>query len=153
MWRTSRGDHSSHTGILSACIGMWRTDKSFRNKNFPFGFRCVISPTIFSYAIDWIIAWEHSITDLEYADVVVFFADCCDEMRIMLNNKSSTAGLRINVIKRKTFHLIYQKFIKYLFLLNLVMDGAKSEMDQSILGLIRSGKIFLNILESNHKWT
>ncbi|VDN59112.1 unnamed protein product [Dracunculus medinensis] len=65
---------------------------------------------------------KHRITDLEYADAVLF-ADSYNEMQIMLNNVSETAariGLRVSMYtKRKFFRHVFKKLykkIKCLFL-------------------------------------
>ncbi|VDN53923.1 unnamed protein product [Dracunculus medinensis] len=88
------------------------------------GFRqgCVLSLTIFNYAIDWVmntacrhsrgvqISPENSIIDLEYADDVVLLADRYDEMHTILNNASSTVGengLRIIINKTIVFSSFY----------------------------------------------
>ncbi|VDN55700.1 unnamed protein product [Dracunculus medinensis] len=94
---------------------------------------CILSPTIFNYAIDWImdtacrhsrgvrISPEHHIIDLEYAADVVLFADNYNEMQVILNNVSETAariGLSINVNKTKDFSSYVQEADKMPFFVN-----------------------------------
>ncbi|VDN50415.1 unnamed protein product [Dracunculus medinensis] len=90
MRRCSREDNSTHKEIYELTLVQiyvyGELTDSFEIKT---GVRqgCVLSPTIFNYAIDWVmdtacrhsrgvqISPEHHITDLEYANNVVFFAD------------------------------------------------------------------------------
>ncbi|VDN54058.1 unnamed protein product [Dracunculus medinensis] len=74
-----------------------------------------IMDTACRYSRDVRISPEHRITDLEYADNVVLFADSYNEMQVILNSVSETAariGLRINVNKTKAFSSYVQKVDK-----------------------------------------
>jgi hypothetical protein len=79
---------------------------------------CPLSPILFNFAIDWVlktalsdsigvqISPQHNITDLDYADDIVIFAESYTAMQLTLSKidtVSRSIGLRINAAKTKIF--------------------------------------------------
>ncbi|BHF57518.1 hypothetical protein SprV_0100046000 [Sparganum proliferum] len=94
------------------------------NLTQPFGIQsgvrqgCILSPILFSYAIDWILgralhesdgvefAPEHQLTDLDYADNVALTASSFGDLQSMVsrvNEVATSVGLSIDARKTKVF--------------------------------------------------
>nr|VZI15321.1 unnamed protein product [Spirometra erinaceieuropaei] len=94
------------------------------NLSQPFGIRsgvrqgCILSPILFNYAIDWILARAlhegdgvefapgHRPTDLAYADYIALLASSSGDLQSMVsrvNEVAKSVGLSINVGKTKVF--------------------------------------------------
>ena len=78
---------------------------------------CALSPTLFNFAIDWIlnttlrdargveISPDYNITDLDYADDIAVMASSRDELQTAVESIAETAeriGMKVNVGKTKT---------------------------------------------------